>query len=187
MPRERGKRLSYFYRVKQPIPLSIIVAANETNSFSTAKIFNGLYCIDINGVVKNRFGRTIKSFKKKTGYVSIGLNRNGNYYSFLLHRLIAAAFIPNPDNKPCVNHINGIKSDNRIENLEWVTKSENDLHAYKIGLRKANKNRACKLQDNQVKLIREHFARFKNKSLLSREFKVCRKYIKKIIEETDWA
>ena len=51
-----------------------------------------------------------------------------------LHRYLATKFIPNPENKPCVNHINGNKSDNRIENLEWATYLENNKHAKRTGL-----------------------------------------------------
>lgn len=60
---------------------------------------------------------------------------NGKHKSFLAHRLVALAFIPNPENKEQVNHINGVKKDNKVTNLEWVTNQENMTHSWDTGLR----------------------------------------------------
>lgn len=68
-------------------------------------------------------------YRNKRGYVTTALAINGKYELRYLHRLVAEAFIPNPDNKTEVNHINGIKWDNRAENLEWVNERENHTHS----------------------------------------------------------
>lgn len=70
------------------------------------------------------------------GYARIQLSREGQGRNYMVHRLVAEAFIPNPDDLPEVNHKNGNKADNRVDNLEWITSSDNLQHAYDTGLKK---------------------------------------------------
>lgn len=79
--------------------------------------------------------------KSKDGYSGVQLRGNGRPKTFKIHRLVAQAFIPMEDNRDCVNHINGIKTDNRVENLQWCTRSENTQHAYNTGLKKPIKGK----------------------------------------------
>ena len=83
--------------------------------------------------------RTKKTLKNRRiaythGYPSIILRKNNKYRNLTIHRLVAQAFIPNPNNYNVVNHINGDKTDNRIENLEWCTHKHNTQEAYRLGL-----------------------------------------------------
>tara|TARA_R110000868_G_scaffold125258_6_gene330968 strand:+ start:7817 stop:8521 length:705 start_codon:yes stop_codon:yes gene_type:complete len=76
----------------------------------------------------------ICSVFENDGYVYVSLYKNAKCNKFSIHRLVAKHFIPNPENKPQVNHINGIKNDNRLENLEWCTPRENSIH-YNLNLK----------------------------------------------------
>lgn len=73
-----------------------------------------------------------KAIHKDTKYEQVGLGNNGKIKSFYVHRLVAIAFISNPENKKEVNHINGIRNDNNLSNLEWCTRTENARHAYDV-------------------------------------------------------
>ena len=70
--------------------------------------------------------------KNNRGYILVGLCKKGTITYRLVHRLVAEAFIPNPENKPCVNHKNGNPTDNCVDNLEWATYSENNTHSYRV-------------------------------------------------------
>lgn len=129
-------------------------ATARSRGFSKLRVldlFSG-YTIREDGQITSRFGRTIKPQVAKNGYVRIELWSDGVGKKYFLHRLLALAFIPNPDGKPQVNHINGDKSDNRLVNLEWCTQSENQLHAYRIGLQRGYKKGAPLSPDHKKAL-----------------------------------
>lgn len=97
--------------------------------------YNDMYSVNENGEFFSKFNgrKQIKPYKLKRGYMAVKLSL-GNRESKTLyaHRLIAIAFIPNPENKPQVNHINGIRNDNRVINLEWCTNKENQIHSFHV-------------------------------------------------------
>lgn len=106
------------------------------------KGYEGLYQISNYGNIRSikrknvRKDRILKSRLGSNGYYFIFLYKKSERKFFKINRLVAVAFIPNLENKPQVNHINGIKTDNRVENLEWVTARENINHALNTGLKK---------------------------------------------------
>jgi len=99
-----------------------------------------------------RKGKVLKQQKLKSGYLIVSINNK----SKTVHRLICETFISNPHKKKQVNHINGIKSDNRVKNLEWCNAKENIAHAKKLGLRnfEGSKSVNAKLTEQQVIEIR---------------------------------
>lgn len=85
------------------------------------------------GTVVNKRGHKICVQIDKYGYAKVVLRTSGKYHHRFVHRLLALAFMPNPENKPLINHKNSIRTDNRLENLEWCTNRENIIHGFKNG------------------------------------------------------
>lgn len=109
--------------------------------------YEGFYQVSNFGTIKSlsryiKFGnktrysneRILKFHKDKDGYKKVILQKSGKAQNYLIHRLVAQAFIPNPDNKPQINHKDGDKQNNKVDNLEWCTPSENMIHAFKTEL-----------------------------------------------------
>lgn len=102
--------------------------------------------------------RILKTRIGKTGYEIVGLSKDGKQQTCKVHRLVASAFCDNPLNKPHINHKNGLKTDNNSSNLEWVTASENALHALSLGLFQPSageNSKAAKITAKQANYVRE--------------------------------
>ena len=92
-----------------------------------------------NGRLDNRKGKQLRPSIDKYGYERVVLTKDGIRKTYSVHKLVALAFIPNPENKTTINHIDGNKRNNNVSNLEWATEKENQNHKWKNGL--ANYNR----------------------------------------------
>jgi hypothetical protein len=157
------------------------------------KGFEGLYQVSNIGNVKRLVGKYVLTERligrsiDKYGYVKRVLCKDSKMYFFTEHRLVAIAFIDNPDNKATVNHINGIKINNSVENLEWHTNIENHQHAIDTGLKdqKGIKHHKCKLTEVQVLEIRE-IGFSQTRMSLSKKYGVSRSNILSIIRGIGW-
>lgn len=129
----------------------------------------------------------------KDGYLKVNLKKSQKGKSLRVHRLVAEAFLENSENKPQVNHINGVKNDNNISNLEWVTLSENRKHAYKTGLQNGEAKRGVKsnfnkLTESQVIEIRNTYKKGVNTyKEIANNFNVSPECVGRIVRKKNWA
>lgn len=155
------------------------------------KAFNDFIDVSEDGEVKSH-GKIIKGEICKNGYRRIHVSNDGKSHKYLIHRLVAETFIPNPDSLPCVNHIDGNKLNCAVSNLEWCSYSYNQKHAFKLGLRfaKGVMNPMHKLTETEVKEIRNSYVKGKhtdcNSNGLAKKYNVDPKTILDIVNGKTW-
>lgn len=158
--------------------------------------FGGNYKITDDGNIISVFrqgspGCVMKQQIMKNGYHKVWLKYKGVKKGMYVHRLVAEHFIPNPYNKPCVNHRDGNKDNNCAENLEWVTYAENMRHAVILGLNVIPKlsgenHPTHKLKEKDIHAIKKMFIDGIPVSKISNEFKISNSYVYKIIKGIAW-
>ncbi len=128
------------------------------------------------------------------GYLQVCLAIGQTKKKYSIHRLVAIAFLPNPENKPQVNHKNGIKGDPSLKNLEWATRSENMQHAYDTGLatgdgtaRRGEKNAQSKYSREQVVTIKTLLKEGLPMAKIAKQLSINREYIKTVKKGNTWA
>jgi len=133
-------------------------------------------------------GQEMKQMLNKKGYPEVRLRKNGTH-TRLVHKLVSSAFLIKPEGYTQINHINGIKTDNSVVNLEWVTNSENQLHAYKLGLqpsRAGEGNSRATLTDEKVTILKELYNSGKTTKEVSELIGVSLSIIRQIIYGKSW-
>ncbi|MBE6993392.1 MAG: hypothetical protein E7423_01920 [Ruminococcaceae bacterium] len=139
---------------------------------------DGRYEISSYGRVWSNISRKIlRSYVNSAGYVLITFPINGEKKRRQVHKLVADAFIPNPENKPQINHIDADRTNNHVENLEWCTASENTRHAFKLG-------RAKRAPHHEKAVVRSDGKEYRSMSEAARDLGVPYSYIRDVCNGT---
>lgn len=174
-----------------------------TEIWKPVKNFENLYHVSNLGRVKSlpkysgtcmRKERILKTSNRltKDGYARVSLNDNGKRKEYRVCRLVAEHFVDNPLNKPTVNHINGIKTDDRAVNLEWATREENMKHAYDNNLKKSLKgenNSQAKLTKEDAIAIRKRYKRYSKTDgtvAIAKDYNVSHRVINLIVRNLSY-
>ncbi len=154
--------------------------------------YEEFYQVSSGGLVWSlRTGRWVAASRTGRGYMSVTLFREGRRARHFVHRLVASAFLERSHDSDEVNHKNGDKADNRAENLEWVSRSENARHAFDTGLRKPPGTRGerintAKLTEDGVRMIRARRALGETIVALAAEFAMSTRQVSDICNRKAW-
>lgn len=139
-------------------------------------------------LVKRRPYNYLKLDTSNFGHKRINLWLDKKSKRFLVHRLVALAFIPNPENHPIINHIDANPANNRAENLEWCDQSHNTKHAYKIGTMnaKGSKNGLSILTEEIVLQIRDYAKKGLSQNNIGAKYGILQSHVSQIVNRKIW-
>ncbi len=156
------------------------------------KGYEGLYSVYSDGKIYSHVSEIFLKPHDSNGYLKVDLYKNGKKKPIRVHRAVCLAFLNNPELKPDVNHIDGCKTNNKVENLEWCTAQENAVHALKNNLLKPSTGEihsSSKLKNEDITYIRESYipyCRLYGCTALSRKFGVSNQLVSLIVNNKRW-
>lgn len=127
-------------------------------------------------------GKTLSDYKDKDGYLVVSLSNKSKYKLSKVHRVVASAFIPNPLNLPQVNHKDGVKTNNHVDNLEWCDGFHNMRHANRTGLvnhKKGDNHHRRKVSSHMINVLKRYLKIYPNanRTMLAKKLNITRSYI----------
>jgi hypothetical protein len=173
-----------------PVPIDLYSHLYEVSNHGEIRSLDRYVIETPTGKRRFKKGKTITP-KRSGNYLGVTLFDKPNSERIYIHRLVALAFIPNPEKKPCVNHKNRDKYDNRADNLEWVSYVENTAHAYasrdwSIPVPKGSANYSAKLDEETVKNLRLYWNPSISMDQIAKEHNVTRAAIYKVLRGLSW-
>lgn len=178
-----------------PTALGLNMVDNEQR-YRPVVGFENEYLVSGDGEIYSlRSGRTLKNQPDQLGYLRVVLSKDSKAYTKKVHRLVAESFLEPEEDKNEVNHIDGDKTNNRVSNLEWSTRSDNMKHAHKSGLANmqhfgvGEDNQNAKLKNNEVREIKARYkkgCKQNGSSALAREFGVAQSTMHDLVTGKYW-
>ena len=151
---------------------------NQNGQVKSLKINYNEHCH-----TKTTTEKMLSTFYNSSGYAVVNLSDGKRRKLAAIHRLVAEAFIPNPEGKPHINHIDGDKRNPSVDNLEWCTPSENEWHSYHVLGKKSNLPNKRKFTDEEEEAIRKEYARGTTQALLAERYGCHRMTVHNIIKK----
>lgn len=161
--------------------------ATLIEEWKDVQFYEGRYQVSNLGRIKSLVNkeRILIPQRNAQGYLHVSLCKNGKRNNHMISRLVMRHFIPNPESKPCVNHIDGNKNNNTLKNLEWCTYSENIKHAYRNGLR-GKYGYKSKLNEHSVRVIRHLLGWDEDKKWIASIFNISITHLYNIKSNVIW-